>query len=337
MSGPKHQPWLKWYPADWRAEPRLKLVSRAARSLWVDMLGLMHEAEPCGFLIVGGTPLLEAKIIARVLGDREKDIAPLLAELEAAGVYSRVGNADLPDDLANLIPANIPAGTIFSRKMIRDYAKANKDRANGGRGGNPFLKAEVNPSDKGGVNPPDNHQVNPRDKGGVKAQKPEARSTLLRKAADAAGSLERGEDPPASQPPPADPKSWLFGDGVSWLRNVTGREAKGVRSLIGKWLKAAKEDAVALCEIIATAREQNVAEPVAWITKAIEARPKTRDPFEAADPFGWEQRLEEHKRTGTWPAKWGGRGPGDHAGHRLAMIAPVFAKYGYTFGGAEAA
>jgi hypothetical protein len=47
------------------------MVSRAARSLWIDMLGLMHQAEPYGFLIVGRTPLITAAQIARALGDSE--------------------------------------------------------------------------------------------------------------------------------------------------------------------------------------------------------------------------------------------------------------------------
>jgi hypothetical protein len=66
----------------------------------------------------------------------------LLLELEGIGVFAR----DID-------------GTIYSRRMRRDHAKAIKDKANGKGGGNPRLK--------NGVNPP--------DKGEDKAQKPEAR------------------------------------------------------------------------------------------------------------------------------------------------------------------
>ena len=136
------KPWLKWYPADWRQEPTLKMCSRAARSLWMDMLGLMHDAEPYGHLLINGKRPSN-KQLAAVLGDNPRDMEKWLTELNEAGVYS------VTDE-----------GTIFSRKMVRDGIKQQQDKANGALGGNPDLK----PPDNGGVNPPD------------KAQRPETRS-----------------------------------------------------------------------------------------------------------------------------------------------------------------
>ncbi|HEX6991908.1 MAG TPA: hypothetical protein VF151_08475 [Gemmatimonadales bacterium] len=158
----KKQPWLKWYPADWRADPALRMCSLAARGLWIEMLGFMHEAEPYGHLIIAGqrpTP----DDLAALVGIAPATVRKALAELESRNVFSRT------DD-----------GTIYSRKMVRDKAKLERDRANGKRGGNP----EVMTPDNGGVNPRDNEGVNPPDK----AQKPEARSQNA--AADA-----RARDP----------------------------------------------------------------------------------------------------------------------------------------------
>ena len=138
---------MKWYPADWRQEPTLRVCSRAARSLWQDMLGLMHEAEPYGYLTFAGKPMT-VKQLAAILGDREKDIEKWLAELSEAGVYS-------VDE----------RGCIYSRRMVRDKEKADRDRANGRHGGNPALMAD----DNGGVNPPD------------KAHMPEARVQIPEK------------------------------------------------------------------------------------------------------------------------------------------------------------
>lgn len=135
------KPWMKFYPADWRADPRLRMCSLAARGLWIDMISYMHEAEPYGHLLINGiAPSTEdiAALVGRPLGEVRK----ALAELEARQVFSR------QDD-----------GAMFSRRMVRDKAKADQDRENGKGGGNPELIGE----DKGGVNPPD------------KAQKPEAR------------------------------------------------------------------------------------------------------------------------------------------------------------------
>jgi hypothetical protein len=147
-------PWMKWYPADWRQEPTLRLCSRAARCLWVDMLCLMHEGEPYGHLTVNNRPL-SAKQLAAVLGDAEKDVVGWLAELEENAVLSRTD-----------------ARVIFSRRMVKDKAREDRNRANGQGGGNPKLKAQDNREDEKSVNPPDKAEV----KSEVKAQKPEARS-----------------------------------------------------------------------------------------------------------------------------------------------------------------
>jgi hypothetical protein len=131
---------MKFYPSDWRADPALRSCTIAARGLWVEMLALMHEAEPYGSLLINGARI-DKKRLATLTGIKESECAVLLLELEGFGVFSR------DDD-----------GTIYSRRMRRDAAKAIKDKENGKKGGNPTVK--------GGVNP--------RVNGEVKAQKPEA-------------------------------------------------------------------------------------------------------------------------------------------------------------------
>ncbi len=137
-------PWMKFYPTDWRADPALRMCSVGARGLWIEMLCVMHEAEPRGSLLVNGKPVSDRQL-AGLCGCSPDEIAALLAELEDAGVFSR------------------EEGVIFSRRMRRDDEKAERDKAHGRRGGNPRLK-------------PENHGVNPPDMGEDKAQKPEARS-----------------------------------------------------------------------------------------------------------------------------------------------------------------
>jgi hypothetical protein len=55
----------------------------------------------------------------------EKEVKKLLSELESAGVFSR-------DE----------QGIIYSRKMVRDVARAVRNKANGQYGGNPQLKSD---------------------------------------------------------------------------------------------------------------------------------------------------------------------------------------------------
>lgn len=138
-----HQPFIKWYPTDWRADPRLRMCSLGARGLWIELIGYMHEGEPYGHLTINGAkPTIQdiAALVGRPLGEVRKAIG----ELEQRQVFS----------------TEAMQGTIYSRRMVRDKAKAEQDRRNGKGGGNPKLRGEV----KEGVNPPD------------KAHIPEARS-----------------------------------------------------------------------------------------------------------------------------------------------------------------
>jgi hypothetical protein len=64
-----------------------------------------------------------------------------------------------------------PNGAMVSRRMVKDRARDERERANGKGGGNPDLVAWDNP----GVNPPVNGRVNRGDNGGDKAQKLESR------------------------------------------------------------------------------------------------------------------------------------------------------------------
>lgn len=135
-------PWLKFYPSDWRSDPALRMCSIAARGLWMEMLCVMHENG--GDLAINAKGLTPRQL-ANLAGCGVDEVDTLLSELEDAGVFSR--RAD---------------GTIYSRRMIRDAEKAETDKANGSKGGNPRLRKGVNPSD------------NVEDK----AQKPEARSQI---------------------------------------------------------------------------------------------------------------------------------------------------------------
>ena len=160
------QPWLKFFPTDWRADPALRMCSLAARGLWIEMLCLMHEARPHGSLLVNGKPVTVAGL-ASLVGGGVAEVEGFLAELEEAGVFSR--DAD---------------GALYSRRMRRDEERAAVNRVNGRAGGNPSLKP--------GVNPPVNPGVNPPVKAGDKAQKPESRIQTPDSENSAAGIAATG-------------------------------------------------------------------------------------------------------------------------------------------------
>ena len=152
---PKKNPWAKFYFSDWRSDACVRLCSLAARGLWMEMLGIMHDAEPYGHLLVNGKTLTNRQLANQVGGGiTEQDIINLLSELEEAGVFSRTTE-----------------GVIYSRRMVRDRQKEAEDRANGSRGGNPKIIDQAD----GGVNPKPEGGLTPGEGEGDKAQKPEAR------------------------------------------------------------------------------------------------------------------------------------------------------------------
>ena len=127
------QPWMKFSMSDWCGDRALHSCSLSARGLWMEMLAIMSEATPRGSLLIGGAQV-NMDDLARSAGAERKEVEKLLKELEAKSVFSRD-----------------PDGTIFNRRIRRDEAKAEWDKANGKRGGNPSLKDVVKPNGLHGV------------------------------------------------------------------------------------------------------------------------------------------------------------------------------------------
>jgi len=176
-AGIGRNPWIKWYTRDWRADPPLRMCSFAARGLWADLLSLMAEARVVGFLVIEGVAPT-AKQLTGLLGGSEREIARLIEELGEANVYSVTGKP-MPNDVASMVPGDMPDGVMLSRRMVRDKAKADRDRLNGKGGGNPQIVGTDNP----GVNPPDNPTPNP--------QKPETRISSSSTESGAAREAQR--------------------------------------------------------------------------------------------------------------------------------------------------
>lgn len=115
------RPSFQFYPADWRKDPCLSVCSLAARGLWIELMCIAHESAEYGVLSINGKAMTDHQI-ARSVGESVASVTRLLAELEAAGVFSR-------DD----------KGAIFSRRMRKDE-HIREVRAQAGRlGGNPNL------------------------------------------------------------------------------------------------------------------------------------------------------------------------------------------------------
>jgi hypothetical protein len=113
---------------------------------------------PTAILLNNGNTVTSRQMAA-LAGISQGECMKYMLELASAGVYSIDENK-----------------VIYSRRMVRDKAKAERDRNNGKGGGNPILTGE----DNGGVNPP--------DKAEDKAQKPKPPSKGQRPESAAAGA-----------------------------------------------------------------------------------------------------------------------------------------------------
>lgn len=164
MSKGKKNPWMKFYPTDWRSDPRLRMCSLAARGLWIELCGLMHESEPYGHLLVSGRAPTDAQV-GVLAGAPSEQISDLIGELESAGVFSRTKD-----------------GVIYSRRMTRDMKKSAIARKNGQNGGNPSLGKQKGFKASDNQNPTDPHNT----------QKPEARSQRKKEDPDGSSKKSRG-------------------------------------------------------------------------------------------------------------------------------------------------
>lgn len=116
------RPSFQFYPGDWLNDAALRMVSVAARGLWIEMICLMHQGSDYGYLKVNHKVILPANL-ARMSGATLSDAEGWLRELEDAGVFSR------DED-----------GCIYSKRMIRDEQVRSARAAGGKLGGNPNLK-----------------------------------------------------------------------------------------------------------------------------------------------------------------------------------------------------
>jgi len=103
-------PWMKFYPRDWRGDQALRAVSVAARGLWIECLCIMHEAKPYGHLLVNGQKV-EDDTLARMAGVPVDEVRILMSELQQAGVFSLTRK-----------------GVVFSRRMTKDFARSQKGK-----------------------------------------------------------------------------------------------------------------------------------------------------------------------------------------------------------------
>lgn len=175
---------------------------------------------------------------------------------------------------------------------------------------------------------------------GIAAGVPRDRD-ISKKEKDAASAAREGsgQEGATTDSKPQDAKAWLFGEGKTWISEAAHIPLDRCGGIIGRWRKSAKDNDAIIRDAVEAAMQERPAEPVGWITKAIEARLQTLSvPFVAAFPSEWRDRLTAWRvqvnagadPVAAWPAKWGGTGPLTHPGHLLPDVARVFSEFGFT-------
>lgn len=235
-------PWMKFYPSDWRADQTLRICSLAARGLWIECMCIMHEAEPYGHLAIKGKPVTNAQL-AILSGTDPATVATLLTELEDAGVFSK-----------NRV------GVIYSRRMTRDEKKRKDGEKSAKNGTLPNSRRGKQVVEKKEEKLPPTGLAEGVVEGVVceppSTQKPEARSY----------TEERPVASATEQAAPAEPislKSRLFGEGLKWLASASEKPAASLRPMVGRWISKYGDGAV--LEIFTRAHRENPVDPVAWI------------------------------------------------------------------------
>lgn len=320
MSDERRQPWMKWYPSDWRADASLRMCSLSARGLWADVLTLMHEATPYGHLLVNSRSPT-ARQIAALLGCTEREVTKALAELEEAAVFSRT------DD-----------GVIYSRRMVRDAEKAARDKANGKNGGNPALKVPDKPKivelEKPGVNPP--HKAQRLE---ARGQRPEARNQTSDNPAGG-GSSEAARDRQAAA---AEDLIKAFGDAYRQFVGSDRRRSKRDADTAEAWAEAGYT--AELVRAVAGEQIERMAakgmdppSQLGIISDDLAAahaagRSLSTEPREPDDVVQWRARVRSYAKSKFWSAMWG-EPPSDP---RCAAPVSILAEFGFRKPQTEAA
>jgi len=203
---------VKWDFALWRGDPGLRTCSLAARGLWKEMLCVMHSGTPYGHLAVNMKPISDRDLMKIVGTSNLKEVRKLLGELRDAGVFSETSD-----------------GVIYCRKMVRDHATSQKNRANGRLGGNPNLKTvdeAVNPPSQ----PPAPKEVNAPVKAESESESESESETPV---------VPSPPEPPPPEPRPA--RSAPLDSGFDAFWKLYPRKTEGPGACRKPWDKARKE------------------------------------------------------------------------------------------------
>lgn len=120
------RPSFQFYPNDWMTDPALKACSDLARLLWLELICIMHNGSPYGYLTLPNGTEIEQKMIEKFSNFDQKNakkIPKLIQELIEKGVAKKCEKT----------------GLIYSKRMVEDERVRTVRAESGSKGGNPLL------------------------------------------------------------------------------------------------------------------------------------------------------------------------------------------------------
>lgn len=119
-------PSFQFYPADWLNDIKLQSCSLSAQGLLVNLICLMHQSNPYGYLTINNL-VPDDKTVSKLLRLNHKTYDKTLMELILYGVLKRNEK-----------------GVIYCERMVKDEQLREIRRKAGKLGGSPLLKQAVN-------------------------------------------------------------------------------------------------------------------------------------------------------------------------------------------------
>ena len=237
------RPSFQFYPGDWLRDTALRSCSVEARGLWIEMICLMHEGSPYGWLKVGDK-VIHPDNLARIVGSTLQNVEGWLKELEHAKVFSK------SDD-----------GVIISRRMIRDEEIRQARAAGGVMGGNPSLLSSKSSHRKVG----DKVILQPNLQPTPSSSSSSSPASAI--SGDISTEMALGDGP--TEPPKADPAADIY---VLYPRKVGRADAiKAIRlALKSKTVEFLTERTKAYADAVAVwseADRQFVPHPATWFNR----------------------------------------------------------------------
>ncbi|SPL64428.1 hypothetical protein OHAE_295 [Ochrobactrum soli] len=253
-------PWVRFFPSDWLGGTRG--MSAVETGIYITLIATMYER---------GEPIVEDHArLARLCGASNSAFRKALDTLIDEGKITR-----------------IDAG-LWNDRVEKEQVYLSEKSEVGKRAGK--ASAEKRKQNQGQTSTDVEQALN--EGSTTRAHKPEARSQIP----DIYNSDPYGSG--ANAPVQTDYRNLVWQDGVASLMRQTGKTQSAAKSLVGKWLRDAKDNCRIVHEKILQAEVNRIGDPIPWISSAVRSALAASTQPTLAD--GFKQLAEKLQQQGEY-------------------------------------